>query len=106
MRERIHTLGTLSAKSPRYGDWRTIFGGETVPLRSPVPAIAHLEQGPQRVYWLDLRRLTEAQRERLIGYIVRQFGTPEAEVRQNLDREGFPLLAEHIGVTSDERYFL
>lgn len=91
---------TIRKESPRAESWREVFGSYEIPLQSPVPVLASapgIEEG--LFYQLDLQALTQAQRERLIGYIVKKFGVEKQEVVETLDTVGCPILDEDVTIT-------
>lgn len=77
-----------------------VYGSPSVCVKSPFPQHASLPgfDTPQLVYELDLALLTPEQRERLVLYIAETFDYAPEEVRQSLDQEGFPILAEGTAV--------
>jgi hypothetical protein len=89
-----------------YGDderaaaWLHVFGGEVVPLRSPIAQLAKLpDREPEQVYMLDIEALTAEQRDRLVQHIAAKFDIAAEEVESDLDTHGCPILAEHVTVT-------
>ena len=93
----------------RRKDFETVFGSTTVPVLSPVPALAELPgfDEPQLVYELDLDRLMTEQRKRLVTHIAEKFGLCESEVEAGLDEEGMPILASGCVASGiDIRHFL
>jgi hypothetical protein len=81
--------------------WRTVFGSETIVLKSPIPSLAKL---PGRltttlIYEVDIRALTGPQRKRLVAHLAEKFGYEAQVVEDALDTEGCPILAEDVIVT-------
>ncbi|MFX0188715.1 MAG: hypothetical protein ACFE8A_13375 [Candidatus Hodarchaeota archaeon] len=85
----------ISSKSKRYPDFMKVFGTSIVKVKSPTPHYANTPHHKKvLVYSLDLDLLTKEQREKLIHHISEKFNQPIDFVRDNLDREGMPILAE------------
>lgn len=81
--------------------WRTVFGSETIVLKSPIPSLAKL---PGRltttlIYEVDIRALTVEQRKRMVAHLAEKFGYEAHVVENALDTEGCPILAEDVFVT-------
>jgi hypothetical protein len=88
---------TLTCHDPiRAAEWRETFGTESLPVRSPVPELARLPgfDLPQRVYLLDWASLSEHQQTAAVRAVAAKWGIPAWEVRRDIDRDGFPLLAD------------
>jgi len=85
--------------------WEEIFGIDEVPITSIIPHSANLPgfDTPQAVYLLDLKAITLEQREKLINAIARKFKIPENEVAQELDKQGVPILASDLLVSTSDR---
>ena len=89
----------------RLAFWKGIFGGDRVPIVSFVPQMATLPgfDEPQRVYMLDLKAITDEQRERLIGALADRFDLPPELVASELDGHSVPILADDVSVSSSDR---
>jgi hypothetical protein len=99
--------GHLREQSPRAADWKVVFGTLGVPLRGVLPIPIQTPDGPQKAYFVDVDRLSEDVRRRVIEHTARTFGLPEAEVEKDLLGEhGLPILAEDVIVSADVRLFL
>lgn len=92
---------TATIRNPeRRGDWLTIYGTDTVPIKSPNPQKANLPGIPGTlVYMADLTVLTPDQRQRLVTHIAKRFDLDPTEVEAKLDEEGVPILADDVTVT-------
>ena len=90
---------TLREDSPRYHDWMTVFGTNTVYLKSPFPNWYGLP-GKERTscFDLDIASLTAEQRERMIVFLSQRFDVAEDIVRQDLDEVGCPIVAEDVAI--------
>ncbi|NJN53568.1 MAG: hypothetical protein HC804_01730 [Anaerolineae bacterium] len=84
--------------------WREVFGTDEVAIMSPVPSHANLPgfDEPQLVYRMDLSVVTPEARARLVQQTAERFGLDTAVVDADLEREGMPILAEHVIVTSTD----
>ena len=85
--------------------WKGIFDGDRVPIKSFVAQSAHLPgfDEPQMIYELDLKAITDEQREKLIQAIAQKFDMPVATVADELDIHGVPILADDVVVSSSDR---
>lgn len=85
----------------RAARWREVFGTDEVQVLSPVPSRANLPgfDVPQLVYLLDFSAVTPEARGRLVQQTAKRFGVDTAVVDADLEREGMPILAEHVIVT-------
>lgn len=91
---------TIAERSPRSEDWKTVFGTKTIALKHPIPQQGNFpEVGIQEFYEVDLKALTEEQRERMIAHIAKRFHLAVEEVRAGLDKVGCPILAEDVTIT-------
>lgn len=84
--------------------WREVFGKDEVQILSPVPFLANLPgfDEPQLVYLLDFRAMTPEARVRLVQQTAERFGEDTAVVDADLEREGMPILADEVTVTSTD----
>lgn len=77
--------------------WEGIFGGDTVPIESILPICVSVPgRSHVSAYMLDLDVITDEQRERLIQGLAQKFGLDEAFVESEIDRQGVPILCEHV----------
>ena len=84
----------------RNQDWLTIFGSDTVPIKSPFATRTDLPKTPNaRIYELNLNAITPDQRQALVAHIAKKFGYDPAYVEANLNDEGVPLLANDVTIT-------
>ena len=102
------TMGFLKESSPRAAEWKTIFGGLEVPLKSPLPVNGFKPDGtPARFYMVDWVKLKQEVLNRAIGFVAAKFNMPHAEVIETLKSEhGFPILEEDVNVSFDARLVL
>ncbi|MFO8017915.1 MAG: hypothetical protein R6U96_04725 [Promethearchaeia archaeon] len=95
----------------RKKEWQETLGTDTINVQSPVPSY-HKVCGKKRlVYWMDMRKLTEKQKEKMIIHIAQKFeetikaaddfthDTVEEYVRQNIDTFAVPVLADDVIVS-------
>lgn len=87
----------------RAARWREVFGTDEVQVLSPVPSRANLPgfDEPQLVYLLDFSAVTPEARARLVQQTAERFGEDTAVVDADLEREGMPILADQVIVTSN-----
>lgn len=84
----------------RRREWMKVLGTETVPILSPVPQRADLPNYPNYlVYMVDVAALSTEQRERLVTFLAKKFGVPEAELQRDIETRGVPILAEECTIT-------
>ena len=99
--ENWETFATIRADNDRAAAWREVFGGDRLPVKSILPGRANLPGKPDAlIYEMDIRALTPEIRERLITSIATRFGQDLAFVEANLDREGCPVLADDVVVST------
>lgn len=100
-------VATIRAESPRAERWRELFGGEEVPITSPISDLTRDGETVVEIYFCDVQRLTPEQIERVVAHIAATYNLPEEEVRADLLGEhGLPLLAADLAVTFDGRALL
>lgn len=98
------TLAHIRNDSPRAEDWRRVFGGTTVPLRSLVPVVMDGPDGPKNFYQVDVGSLTPEQRARVVEHVAKKFGLSPKAVEEDLASEyGLPILVDDVSVTFDAR---
>lgn len=90
----------------RRKEWMEYFGTDTVPVKNLFPVRAEVCGKEKLVYLMDLEKLSNEQRERMIKYIAEKFEdeikdeeiytheSAEAYVREQLDEKGVPILAD------------
>lgn len=94
--------GIISSTSPRAAVWRQIFGGDSVPLRSPIPQPGSAPGKPDGTlfYSVDVESLAPDQVARAVEYIATTFGEPPAQVLEGvLGEHGIPILADDVTVS-------
>ena len=83
----------------RAEEFRDVFGGATVPVKSPLPGLATVAGEEKMVYMLDIERLGAEQYDRLVQHLARKFGEAEVAVAAELTQYGLPILADDVTVT-------
>lgn len=85
--------------------WESVFGGDEVPIVCFLPELARLPgfKEPQQVYLLDLKAITEEQKERLVAALAEKFGDPADVVAKEIDYRGLPILAADVSVSSSDQ---
>lgn len=106
MSRRHPFYATLASSSPRFADWLRVYGGATVPIKSPAVMTAALPIGMRQVYLVALDALERDAYERLVSHLAEKFGEPSDVVRKALADEGLPILAEDIVAITIERRFV
>jgi len=77
--------------------WESIFDSDTVPIESILPTCVSVPgRSDVNAYMLDLDAITEEQRGRLVAGLAQKFGLDEAFVEAEIDRQGVPILCEHV----------
>lgn len=101
-------FGVTITDPERAKDFAAVFGRTTVPVTSFFPTRANLPGKPGAlIFLLDLARLTPDERARLIAHLAQRFGLAPADVAQDLDAQGVPILADScIGPVADLRQLL
>lgn len=92
----------LSALSPNYKEWRSVFEQDEIPLTSPLPIQARLRDGtPALMYEIDYRLLSISELEHLQDVIMRgmQTNDPRKAIEYLRIRGGFPIRKEDVIVT-------
>ncbi len=85
----------VTVDGERAHEFKQVFGTPTVPILSPTTVQAEVAAGGLRdVYFLDLDGLTLQQHNNLIAHVARAFNTTASEALLNIQRNGFPILAE------------
>jgi hypothetical protein len=84
----------------RAARWRSWLGTDEVPITSPHPQPATLpEIGPTLVVFLDVSRLGDGQRQRLIEGIASTFSLPLDEVAADVNAGEVPIWLESVMVS-------
>lgn len=98
---------TILPSSPRAAVWREVFGSETVPILSPLPQTAQTPRGDAEFYRLDVARLSDEQRKRVVSHLCQKWQLRHEEVVRlvNDPDHGVPLLAADLVVPLDLRLF-
>lgn len=101
------TIGHIDPNCERAEWWRHCYGSLDVPLLSPIPEWRRGPDGtPQRFFKVDMRRLTDEQRERVAAFVADKFSVPIDDVRADMERDGIPILADDVIVSFDARLVL
>lgn len=78
-----------------------------MPLKTPGSGFTQLgEEKNVEVYLLDMAKMTEEQKLRLVDWIVKKFSVGAVQVSAELERNGFPIRAADVAVFFDMRAFL
>lgn len=85
-----------------------VFGTNTVPVKGIIPVSANLPdfETPVPVYLLDLDKITPEQRARLVDQMVERFKEHPDEIREALNTEGMPIIAEGTTLITNILWFL
>lgn len=83
--------------------WIEVFGSDRVPIESPIGEIAEIPgfKYPQKVLKLDMKRVTEQQKQKLVAAIAKKFNITEEEVKKDLEEKGMPILDKDVTVSID-----
>ena len=106
IKEKWQTVAWITNPDPeRAAFWKAVFDGDRVPIVSFMPQMATLPgfDEPQWVYLLDLKAITDEQRQRLIGALADRFDLPLEVAASSLDVHGVPILADGVTVSSSDR---
>lgn len=100
------TLATIHDPE-RAAFWGPIFP-DGIPITNIIPTLQNLQgfKEPQPAYMLDLNKITDDQRRKLIGKLARKFHHSFRFVDENLRAFGVPILADQVGVSSNDRGLL
>ena len=94
--------GRIDPSSTRAADWQRIFQSDLVPLLSEAQVMLPLpELGMRGCYLLDLRRLDEGARNRLVAHLAARFTMPAGDVVGALDQFGVPILAADVALVRE-----
>lgn len=94
--------------SERKANFIEVFGTNTVKVVSPFPKMIIRPNGTKAIaYFLDLKAITDKQRERLIKNLSERFKQSIEFVRENLEEMGVPILAENASaiIKNPQRWF-
>jgi hypothetical protein len=100
------TTVTLNKQSPRYGDWMKVFGCATVEVTAALPRILDIRGERREAFLVNLKALDDGQRRRLVEHLAGKFGAEAAEVEQEIDAVGLPILTEDTTWSMDLRWFV
>jgi hypothetical protein len=90
----------VSAIGERAAEWREVFGTDSLPVKSMIPAWASAPGiARAQFYQLDLDALTVEQLGRLVQHTAAKFALPVQQVRDGLVEHGMPLLADGLAIT-------
>lgn len=83
--------------------WMSTLGTDTVPILSIIPDWATLPRiGLTLVYLLDIHALSEQQQEHLLVALAEKFQISADEARELFYRDGVPILADDVEVTTTD----
>ena len=85
---------SLKPGTARADDFLKVFGSLDVRVDSFIPMLVELPgfEEPQKVYLLDLKWLTQRERERLTRHLAAKFNIPLEQVESEIDDVGVPIL--------------
>lgn len=84
--------------------WVSIFGCDEIPLRSPLTdwvTVPEFEEA-QACYWLDLTKIDDEQRARLVDALAARFDLDAKMVDELLEKDGVPVRAEDVVMVSSD----
>lgn len=91
---------TATVLGARADEFRAVFGSDTVPICSPIPARAVLEgiepdgsAGERDVFLLDVAQVEARALARLYDHLAQKFGVPVETVAGFVLEHGLPILA-------------
>ena len=83
----------------RKAEWELIMGQPDTALPvNPIPCEIEIMGESRLAYFLKLDLLTDPQKSRLIHHISTKFYLPLADVARRVERQGVPILADHVTV--------
>ncbi len=94
-------MHTVTVTGERAAEWVKVFGSATVPVQSPFPVTASVQNEITLVYMLAIDQLTPDQRGKLIDHLATKFNLHAAEVSLEIDRVGVPILYNDTVMQSD-----
>ena len=84
--------------------WLATLGTDTVPIFSIIPTWATLPNiGESLVFLLDVHALSQEQQEKLLAALAEKFDVPSVEARELFFRDGVPILADDVEVTTTDQ---
>ena len=97
----------LNPSSPRYLEWRKVFDTDEVPLLSPFPIKANLNNELTMIHAIDWNLLDGETSNRLVAYIAQKFGVTEEAVQKQIEDDAhFPIRAADVLVTMSPKSFI
>ena len=90
----------VSLKDHIAKEWQELLGadrGRRLPVRSPVPVLAHLPgySVPQRVFLLAIECMEPDEVQRIAGKLAAKFGMTPEESAEEIRKAGIPIREEH-----------
>lgn len=75
-------------------EWQRVLGTSRLPVRTPVPQLAHLpgHTTPQRVFLLALDQMSDEELEKIWRHLAQKFGLTPEQIRAEIDAVGIPIL--------------
>lgn len=96
-----HPYWATTTDNARAKEWLTVFGSIVIPVISPTPTQAHVAGiGDTEVYLLALDMLTEQEMISVIMHIAAKWHEDPDYVLTELHRQGLPILAADVTVTT------
>lgn len=99
---------SLLETSPRAIFWLAVFNRmDDIPIQSFLSFRADLPGKPDaRAFMLDLERVTDEERARLVEFLALRFHLTANEVSVDLDARGCPILADDVSVAIPRRLLI
>ena len=82
-------------------EWLEMFGTTHIPVKSYIPEFVQIAGNDelQPVYYIDLECLKPRQQQRLIRYFAIKFNVSLEQVKQYIEEQDVPVLAEDCSLT-------
>lgn len=100
------TTAHINPNSPRAEEWKRVFGGLEIKIKSPIPIENDSPAGRRKFFLVDVASLTAEQRERVIDHVSARFNLSREDVESDLESGAFPILDEDVTVAFDMRLVL
>lgn len=89
-------------------DFIKIFGTDTLPIKSIIPSEITILLSKEKVsvYFLDFKKITPEQKQKLYNYLSEKHGVSKKIIEQDLSTKGFPILAKNTIASIPLSFFL
>ena len=85
---------TLRKSGPRYEELHNLWGDDPIPVAGFIGSPNRGPNGVEEFFQVDIKRLTNAQRMKLIEFVSRKWGISQEQVRKDMEGEhGMPIRA-------------